>query len=105
MFLTGTSGQLKKCINFVHPRIKPTAEIEENKSINLFNLSIPCQKNKHEFSIFYKTSHSMIHRFLNISLSDNNNIKELNITKQLELNNNYNPKVLDKNINKKKYRN
>lgn len=123
----GTERQLKTFLNFInnlHPNIIFTLEIEQNGSINFLDLTITKENNKHDFSIFHKPSHtditihnksnhpychkisafnSFIHRLINIPLSEQNYNKELNIIKQLAVNNGYQASMIDQIINKKQY--
>lgn len=123
----GTDRQLQsffKYINSLHPNIKFTLETEQNNSINFLDLTITKVNNKHEFSIFHKPSHtditihnssshpythkvsaynSFIHRLINIPLSEENYNKELNIIKQIAVNNGYQAKMIDDIITKKQY--
>lgn len=122
---TGTTRQLDSFLTFinsVHSNIKFTIEMEQNNSINFLDLTISKINNKHDFSIFHKPSHtditihnssvhpyshklaafnSMIHRLLTIPLSIDNYNKELNIIKQIAVNNSYDPKLIDDIIAKK----
>lgn len=118
---------LTKFFNNIHPNIQFTAEIEQSNQINFLDLSIIKIDNKHQFKIFRKPTttdqiihnssnhpishkhaafHSLIHRLLNTPLSKMDYITELNIIKQIAVNNGYNTKLIDKLIwkhkNKKK---
>jgi hypothetical protein len=125
---TGTSRQLNTFvnnINTIHPNIKFTIELELDNAINFLDLTISKVNNSHDFSIFHKPSHtditihntsthpyqhklaaynSMIHRLLNVPLSECNYNKELNIIKQIAINNGYNPDIIDNLCNKKSYK-
>ena len=124
----GTTRQLnvlETFINSIHSNIKFTLEIEKDNSINFLDLTITRTNNKHGFSIFHKPSHtdttihnssvhpyqykmaaynSMIHRLLNIPMSESDYKKEISLIKQIATNNNYNPDIIDKIIQKKKYK-
>lgn len=100
-------------------------ELEQESSINFLDLTISRINNKHEFSIFHKPSHtditihntsthpyshkisaynSFIHRLINnIPLSEENYRKELNIIKQIAVNNGYQTKMIDQIITRKQY--
>ena len=99
-------------------------EVEQGSSINFLDLTITRNTNKHEFSIYHKPSHtditihntsthphshkvsaynSYIHRLTNIPLSEENYQKELNIIKQIAVNNGYPTKMIDQIIAKKQY--
>ncbi|KAL3283515.1 hypothetical protein HHI36_006654 [Cryptolaemus montrouzieri] len=94
----------------LHPKIKFTSEIEQNNSINFLDLTITRSNNKHQFLIYHKPSHtditihytsahpyqhkvaafnSYIHRLLNTPMSNDNYFKELNLIKQIAINNGY----------------
>lgn len=123
----GTNRQLSKFLNFInniHPNIKFTIEEEINNSINFLDLQISKINHKHEFSIFHKPSHtditihsssthpiqhklaafhSMVHRLLNIPMSPSNYLSELNIIKQIAVNNGFNPNIIDKLLIRKQF--
>lgn len=125
---TGTDRQLKifcEYINNLHANIKFTTEEETNNSINFLDLTITKYNNKHTFSIYHKPSHtdttihnkschpvqhklaafhSMIHRLLSIPLNEKDFLKELNIIKQIAVNNGYNVDIVNSILNKKKYK-
>ncbi|XP_044755130.1 uncharacterized protein LOC123314082 [Coccinella septempunctata] len=104
-------------INTLHPRIKFTLELEVNRSINFLDLTISrSEESSLTFEIYRKKtqtdhiipaqschprSHKMaalrcyVHRALNFPLSQANREKELNIIKQIALNNGYDPEVVD----------
>ncbi|XP_044760215.1 uncharacterized protein LOC123317673 [Coccinella septempunctata] len=104
-------------INTLHPRIKFTLELEVNRSINFLDLTISRSEDSSlTFEIYRKKtqtdhiipaqschprSHKMaalrcyVHRALNFPLSQANREKELNIIKQIALNNGYDPEVVD----------
>lgn len=122
---TGTKRQLNIFLNFInniHPNIKFTMEVEQNKQINFLDLTIQNNKGIHSFKIFHKPSHtdtvihnssshpyphkmaafnSMIHRLLNVPLSEVDFKYELNLIKQIAVNNGYNPQLINNIYNKK----
>ena len=124
----GTERQLQSFLNYInsiHTNIKFTLEIKQNNSINFLDLTITKQNNKHDFSIFHKPSYtditihnksshpythkisafnSFIHRLLNIPLSKENFNKELNIIKQMAVNNGYQANMIDTIIHKKQHK-
>lgn len=119
----GTDRQLQTFLNFInnlHRNIKFTLEIEKDKTINFLDLTITTKNNKHDFAIYHKPSHtditihnksshpylhkmsaynSFVHRLVNIPLSEDNYFKELNIIKQLAVNNGYPPNLIDQLVN------
>lgn len=125
----GTTRQLDsflEYINSLHPNIKFTMEIEENKKLNFLDLTLDRTDNTHQFSIFHKPSHtdttinnssthprqhkhaayhSMIHRLLNIPLSEHDFEKELNLIRQIAVNNGFQVSFIDKLLHKKQYNN
>lgn len=125
---SGTNRQLDQFLSFInnlHPKIKFTVELEDNKSINFLDLTITNKNDSHEFSIFHKPSHtdtvihnksnhpyshkmasfnSFVHRLLNVPLSSENYKKELNIIKQVAVNNGYNAGMVDDLVKKKAYK-
>lgn len=125
---TGTDRQLQlflDYINNIHPNIKFTIEIENNNSINFLDLTISRKENKHVFSIFHKPTHtdttihksschptqhkhaafySMIHRLITVPMINTNFQKELNIIKQIAINNGYTTQLINKILNKKLYK-
>lgn len=125
---TGTERQLDNFLDFInsiHNNIKFTIEKEHNNSINFLDLSINKINNKHNFAVFHKPTHtdmtihntschpiqhklasffSMIHRLITLPLNKFNFQKELNIIKQIAVNNGYTPKIIDKMLNKKLYK-
>ena len=122
----GTQRQLSLFLNFlnsIEPSINFTLEIENNKSLNFLDLTISINNSIHEFSIYRKPSqtdtiipfnsshawshklaffHCMIHRLLSIPLSHDHFQKELNTIKQIAINNNYPPSIIDKLLHKKR---
>lgn len=124
----GTDRQFKNfenLLNSLHPNIKFSTEIETNTSINFLDLTITRLSNKLDFSIYRKPSHtdttihytsnhpyqhkvaaynSMIHRLLHIPLSTQNFDKELQIIKQIAINNGYKPNMVDNIVKNKKYK-
>ena len=125
---TGTDRQLTQFLEFIntiHNNIKFTIEKEVDKSINFLDLTITRENNTHNFSIFHKPSytdtvihstschpiqhkfasfHSMLHRLLTVPLQTINFNKELNIIKQIAVNNGYNPNIIDKLLKQKLYK-
>ena len=122
---SSTARQLQNFLNHINnlePSITFTLEIEHNKSINFLDLNIKITNNKHDFSIFRKPTYSdavipfssshpwfhkiaffnsMIHRLLNIPMSQLNFVSEINILKQIAINNAYPPAMIDRLIAKK----
>ena len=115
-------GTILQLLNTLHPRIKFTVEEEVESSINFLDLTITRTLNKHRFSIYHKPSHtditihntshhpvqhklaayhSMIHRLTNVPLSENAFQEELNIIKQIAINNGYSPLIIEKMLTKK----
>ena len=116
---TGTRRQLDTFFNGVnklHPNIKFTMEMEQNNSINFLDLTITKSNNKLEFSIFHKPtqtdmvihnssihpySHKLaafrcyIHRLINTSMSQVSFKTELNLIKQIAVNNGYKSEIID----------
>lgn len=125
---TGTDRQLKiflEYINKLHKNIKFTIEMEQNKSICFLDLKINNILGKHEFEIFRKNSYtditihansmhpfqhkmaaynSFVHRLINTPMSEQNFNKELNIIKQISINNGYNPNMIDTILTKKQFK-
>lgn len=125
---TGNVRQLNIFSNFInslHNRIEFTLETEKNNSINFLDLTITRINNKLDFSIFHKPSHtditihnnsthpyshklaaynSYIHRLLNIPLSLDNFNKELNIIKQIAVNNGFQTSLIDTIVKNKQYK-
>lgn len=125
---TGTNRQLTNFFNYInsiHTKIKFTLESENNNSINFLDLTIIRTNNNLEFSIYHKPSHtdltinnksyhpiqhklaaynSMVHRLINVPMSQTNFNKELNLIKQIASNNNYNPKIIDKIYSRMSYK-
>lgn len=112
-------------INQIHPSISFTLELENNNCINFLDLTLQKTSTKLEFSIFRKstqTDHLLppssnhpfqqkmaalycyTHRLLNIPMSDTNFNNELNILKQIAVNNEFNPNIVNKLINKINFR-
>lgn len=106
-------------INHLHPKIKFTLEVEENNTINFLDIKITRNDNTLKFGIFRKPSqtdhvipedsnhhpqHKMaafrcyVHRLLTIPLSDASYQTELNIIKQIAVNNGYEPEIVESNI-------
>ena len=124
---SGTQRQLNQFLNHINslfPTIKFTLETEQENSINFLDLTILKTSNRLEFSIYRKPTqtdciipassqhplshkhaalHSMIHRLIKTPLSPPNYNNELNIIKQIALNNGY-PLSLVQNILKNKIR-
>lgn len=113
-------------INCLHPSISFTLEIEKNEELNFLDLKLKKLNNKINFSIFRKptqTDHMIpatsnhpyqqkmsslncyIHRLLNIPMTVGDYNKEVLIIKQLAKINGYSPHIVDKIINKIKYKN
>ncbi|XP_050519268.1 uncharacterized protein LOC126893296 [Diabrotica virgifera virgifera] len=109
-------------INQIHPNIKFTMELESSNAINFLDLSITRLNNQFNFGIYRKptqTDHvihsssnhplshkysafrSFIHRLHTLPLSTAEFNKELNIIKQIAVNNDYNPNIIDKLIRKR----
>jgi hypothetical protein len=113
-------------INSVHPKIKFTLEIENNKSISFLDLTITNVNNRHHFAIYRKPSHtgviihessfhplhhklaalnSFINRAIDIPLTVEARESEFKIIKQIAQTYNISLKIVDKLINKKLLRN
>lgn len=123
----GTKRQLNTFLNFInslHSKIGFTMEFEENNKINFLDLTIKKHQNKLKFEIFHKPTHidtvihnssahpfanklaafhSYIHRLINVPLSDSDFQKELNIIKQIAVNNGYVPSLIEQILSKKLY--
>lgn len=111
-------------INNIHDNINFTIERESERQINFLDLTlIRTIDNNFEFKIFHKPSHtdmiihetsahphshklaafhSYIHRLFSVPLSDENFQKELNIIKQIAVNNGYQVHLIDTLIRKKR---
>ena len=124
----GTERQLKYFLNYInnlHNNIQFTIEKEIDKSINFLDLTIKRENNKHIFSVFHKPTHtdttihnnschpvqhklasfhSMIHRLISLPLNQENFQKELNIIKQIAVNNGYNPDIINQILRNKTYK-
>ena len=118
----GTKRQLDSLvssINKLHKNIAFTLEVEQNNSINFLDLTISKVNSRLSFSIFRKPTYtdmvihntsmhpythklaafrSYIHRLLNTPLSTIDYNSELNIIKQIAVNDGYNPDLIDKMI-------
>ncbi|XP_050518679.1 uncharacterized protein LOC126892954 isoform X2 [Diabrotica virgifera virgifera] len=125
VFIAGhhdSAQQLLLKINSIHPNIKFTMELESSQAINFLDLSITRLNNQFNFGIFRKptqTDHvihfssnhplshklaafrSFIHRLFSIPMSTDSFNKELNIIKQIAVNNGYDPSIIDKLIRKR----
>ncbi|XP_072396370.1 uncharacterized protein [Diabrotica undecimpunctata] len=126
VFISGNSNSaelLLSKINQIHPNIKFTMELESSKSINFLDLTITRLNDHFDFSIYRKPTqtdhvipfssnhpmshkhaafHSYIHRLESIPLSDLNYKKELNILRQIAVNNGYDHNIINKFIHKKR---
>ncbi|CAG9828424.1 unnamed protein product [Diabrotica balteata] len=95
---TGTNRQLDQFLS----HIEFTRETEQNQSINFLDIKIIRLKNKHDFSIFHKPTHTdtTIHNSSShttqIPMSNYNFETELNIIKQIAVNNGYNEQTINK---------
>lgn len=122
---TGSERQLDtflKFLNSLHSQIQFTIEIGNNATLNFLDLTLSITNNKIEFNIYRKPTytdtvihntsnhpisqkhsafHSMIHRLVNVPMSDNNFFTELSIIKQIAVNNGYDPNLVNKILNKK----
>lgn len=122
---TGTNRQLNNILQFInslHPSITFTMEEEIDKSLNFLDLTITRTLDKHKFSIYHKPSHtdttihnksnhpiqhklatfhSMLHRLINTPLSEKDFNIELNIIKQIAVNNGYSHTIIEKMLSKK----
>ncbi|XP_045466683.1 uncharacterized protein LOC123675373 [Harmonia axyridis] len=97
--------------------MKFTVEEEMNSRINFLDISISKLNDTHNFSIFHKPTHtdttihitsnhpyshkmaaynSMIHRLITIPMNHDHFNTELNLIKQIAINNGYNPTIIDK---------
>ncbi|XP_050510523.1 uncharacterized protein LOC126887180 [Diabrotica virgifera virgifera] len=104
-------------INLIHPKITFTMELESSNSINFLDISITRLDDHFNFGIYRKptqTDHvihstsnhplshklsafrSFIHRLNSIPLSTPEFNKELNIIKQIAVNNGYDPDIIHK---------
>ena len=125
---SGTDRQLNSFLEFInklHPNIKFTIELESQNSINFLDLTVTREKDKHVFSVFRKPSHtdtvihnsschpiqhklaafnSMIHRLISLPLNEQNFQIELNIIKQIALNNGYSPSLINNLLAKQQYK-
>lgn len=123
----GTNRQLNHFLEFInslHDNIKFTIELETNNSINFLDLTIQKLNNKFDFSIYRKPTctditihnssahpykhklsvfNSLIHRLTNIPMLSESFDKELNVIKQIAINNGYSPNLIDSILNKKLY--
>lgn len=124
---TGTERQLQQflsLLNSLNTKIQFTIEKETDHSINFLDLTIINQNNQLTYQIYRKPTttdivipadskhpeqtklaafNSMIHRLINIPLSENSYNKELDIIQTIALNNGY-PTALINKILKKKLR-
>ena len=103
-------------LNSLHPNIENASEVEENNFINFLDLTITNEDNKLVFDIFHKPIHTYItinnksthlyshkfaafyayiHRLISIPLSLENFQKELNLIRQIAVNNDYNLSIVD----------
>ena len=122
---TGTNRHLElflKHLNSIHPSIQFTMEVETNKALNFLDLTLTREEHHISFSIFHKPTqsdtiipadshhpvshkhaafHSMIHRLIHTPMSVQNYTKELNIIKQIALNNGYHPSIIENILSKK----
>ncbi|XP_049828734.1 uncharacterized protein LOC126267492 [Schistocerca gregaria] len=113
--------ELHSNINTVHPQIHFTMEIEKNQTLNFLDLTITRNNHQHEFSIYRKptststvihntsnhpTVHKyasfthMLHRINRTPLKPENYTQELNIIKQIAVENNYKTDIINKLNNK-----
>lgn len=124
---TGSDRQLDNFTNLLNnmeKNIRFTVEKELNGTLNFLDLSITRKNPKLEFKIYRKPTttdtvipalsnqsehikhavfHSLIFRLINVPLSKSNFQDELNIIKQIAVNNGYEPELID-NILKRKLR-
>lgn len=112
-------------INSLHNNIKFTLEKDSNRTLNFLDLTISIVDNKFEFDIYRKPTHtdtvihadsnhhmshkmaafnSYIHRALTVPLSETSLIKELKIIKMIAKNNGYDENMVDRMVNKKRWR-
>lgn len=116
---TGTERILNKFIkhiNSLHEKIKFTVEKEKEKTLNYLDLKIKIEENKHTFEIYRKDTstdtvihnmacrpmshklaafHSMIHRLNSIPLKKEHFLTELEIIKEIAINNGYESNLID----------
>ncbi|XP_050515797.1 uncharacterized protein LOC126890693 [Diabrotica virgifera virgifera] len=128
VFIAGnpdSAQQLLLKINQIHPNIKFTMELESSQSINFLDLSISRLNDQFNFGIFRKptqTDHvihfssnhplshklaafrSFIHRLFSIPMPTDSFNNELNIIKQIAVNNGYDPSIIVKLIRKRESR-
>lgn len=109
----------------MHSNIEFTIELESDNSINFLDLNIRRESYRHVFSIFHKPSHtdliinaksyhpkqhklaafnSMIHRLVNTPMTEADYNKELNIIKQIAINNNFKVKIVEDILKHKTYK-
>lgn len=109
-------------LNKFHKNIQFTLEIGKEKSLNFLDLNLTLIGNKIDFNIFRKDTytdtvihnssnhpftqklaafHSMVNRLVTIPLSVTNFTLELNLIKQIAVNNGYSTKLIDQLLNKK----
>lgn len=122
---TGNLDQLSQfllLLNSFHDRIQFTMELEDNNKLNFLDIQISKLPEKLDYNIFRKPTctdtiipstsnqsmqiklsvfHSMIHRLLNFPLNENNYNKEVNIIKQIAINNGYKGSLIDRLIKNK----
>jgi hypothetical protein len=125
----GTERQLNsflEYINSLHEKIKFTLEIEKENKINFLDLTITKNENKLFFNIYRKPSYSdaiipkeslhprqhklaffncMIHRAFSIPLSEKDLNNEINIIKNIAINNGFDIKLIDNLIKIKNTKN
>ena len=122
----GTRRQLDlfyNSLNKLHSNIKFTIELESDNSINFLDLNITKNNNKLSFEIFHKPSQtdmvihnssahpfshklaafrSYIHGLVNVPMSQENFQIELNIIKQIAINNGYTEKGLGQELSSRR---
>lgn len=123
----GTNRQIDKFLNYIndiHPNIKFTVEIEnDNNTLNFLDLSIRNINGKFKFNIYRKDTfsdsvisfdsfspdshkfsafNSMVHRALSVPLDEKDLNEELNIIRQIGINNKFSVVSINNIINKHK---
>ena len=124
LIFDGTIRQIDNFLNYLNKKSKNiqfTVEHENNKRINFLDLTIIKNFNHLEFKIYRKLTttdttihaksfhpyhqkmaayNSFIHRLINTPLNHSDYLYEINIIKNIAINNGYNPNIIDKLIQK-----
>ena len=128
VYWIGTDRQLKLFLNFlnkINPKIQFTLEIEEQNKINFLDISIKRNINNFSFSVYRKNTctdtimpnssehpkniklssiYSFVHRLLNIPMSHEDYMTELNTILKIANNNGYNSSVVYRVLHNKQHR-